>query len=81
MVCKNDDSLTLASALFQASGWLSMNYAEGTMERTIADICWQAFETIEELEGRLAIHSTNSGDQDQVAKLFLDQKSKLQRRQ
>ena len=39
--------MTLSSALFQSSVWLESIYPEGTVERQIADIWWQAFNALE----------------------------------
>jgi hypothetical protein len=39
--------MKLSSALFQSSVWLEAIYPEGTVERQIADICWQAFKALE----------------------------------
>jgi hypothetical protein len=46
-----DEAITLSSALFQASIWLERTYPEGSMERLIADVCWQAHEAIEDYVG------------------------------
>jgi hypothetical protein len=56
------ESISLASALFQAHGWLKAKYPKGSMEYEIAEICWQAHEALEEADnvieaGRLPMDS------------------------
>jgi hypothetical protein len=72
---RNSDILALASALFQAAGWLQTHYPPGSIERTIADVCWQAHEVIDPIVTK---EPKGLGRSDQEGSQALDQQSKLQ---
>jgi hypothetical protein len=42
------DDLPLSSALLQCAVWLRANHPDGSFEREVADVCWQAHEVIDE---------------------------------
>lgn len=58
---KDNDGVTLASALFQSALFLESAHPIGSQERLIAEICWQASKALEPMDPMVKPIATHLG--------------------